>query len=162
MFVREVKGNQTKRKPVVNLSSRVKCGNCTTSHKESKVTNREKWENPPTNISATVRFITRYMTQVRRLRFFIKRTSDRRFTVTIATDTVRNTASQVMYSDDIMQGSKLRLVRSPMRLPFFPWRLKILVWSPKWRSDFRRVKLKRTFHLILLFFHHGKCAKSIT
>ena len=35
--------------------------------------------------------------------FFIKRTIDRRFTVTIiATDMVRNTASQVMYSDDIM------------------------------------------------------------
>ena len=34
------------------------------------VPNREKWENPPTNISATVRFITRYMARVRRLRFF--------------------------------------------------------------------------------------------
>ena len=40
-----------------------------------------------------VRFITRYMEPVRRLRLFIKRTIDRRFTVTIATDTVRNTAN---------------------------------------------------------------------
>ena len=58
------------------------------------------------------------------------------------------------------QGSKLRLIRSPMRLTFSPWRLKILVYSPKWRPDFRRVKLKKTFHLILLCFHHEKCAKS--
>ena len=64
---------------------------------ESKVTNSEKWENPPTNISSMVRFITRYMARVRRLRFFIKRMIDRRFTVTIATDMVRNTASQVMH-----------------------------------------------------------------
>ena len=47
-----------------------------------------------------VRFITRYMARVRRLRFFIKRMIDRRFTVTIATDIVRNTASQVMHSDE--------------------------------------------------------------
>ena len=39
--------------------------------------------------SVTVRFITRYMARVRRLRFFfIKRMIDRRFTVTIATDAV--------------------------------------------------------------------------
>ena len=38
-----------------------------------------------------VRFITRYMARVRRLRFYIKITIDRRFAVTIATDTVRNT-----------------------------------------------------------------------
>ena len=31
------------------------------------------------------------------------------------------------------QGSKLRLIRSPMRLTFSPRRLKILVYSPKWR-----------------------------
>ena len=42
-----------------------------------------------------VRFITRYIARVRRLRFFIKRTIDKRFTVTIATDMVRNTANQV-------------------------------------------------------------------
>ena len=49
-----------------------------------------------------VRFITRYMARVRRLRFYIKITIDRRFAVTIATDTERNTASQVMHQDDIM------------------------------------------------------------
>ena len=42
-----------------------------------------------------VRFITRYIARVRRLQFFIKRTIDKRFTVTIATDMVRNTANQV-------------------------------------------------------------------
>ena len=47
------------------------------------------------------------------------------------------------------QGSKLRLLWSPMRLTFFPWRPKILVESPKWWPDFSRIKLKRTFHLIL-------------
>ena len=41
-----------------------------------------------------VRFITRYMARVRRLRFFTKRTIDRKFTVTKATDMVRNIASQ--------------------------------------------------------------------
>ena len=65
------------------------------------------------------------------------------------------------------QGSKLRLIQSPMRLTFSPWRLKILVQSPKWRPDFsifqtliKRVKLTQTFHIILLCFHHKKCAKS--
>ena len=54
--------------------------------------------NAPTNLSTMVRFITRYMARVRRLRvFFIKRTLDRRFTVTIATDMVKDTASQVMH-----------------------------------------------------------------
>ena len=47
-----------------------------------------------------VRFITRYIARVRRLQFFIKRMIDRRFTVTIATHTVRVTANQVMHSDD--------------------------------------------------------------
>ena len=42
-----------------------------------------KVRNPPTNISAVVRFITnRYMARVRRLRFFTKRMIDRRFTDT--------------------------------------------------------------------------------
>ena len=70
------------------------------SHEYERRRNREKWENPPTNISAMVRLITRYMARVRRLRFFIKRTIDRRFIVAIATHTVRNTAIQVMHSDD--------------------------------------------------------------
>ena len=52
------------------------------------------------NLSTMVRFITKYMARVGRLRgFFIKRTIDTRFTVTIATaiDMVWNTASQVMH-----------------------------------------------------------------
>ena len=57
-------------------------------------------ESENTNISATVRLIARYMARVRRLRFFIKRMIDRRFTVTIATHTVRVTANQVMHSDE--------------------------------------------------------------
>ena len=40
------------------------------------------------------------MARVQRLRFFIKRMIDRRFTVTIATHTVRVTANQVMHSDE--------------------------------------------------------------
>ena len=36
---------------------------------ERKVTNKEKRENPPTNISSMVRFITKYVARVRRLRF---------------------------------------------------------------------------------------------
>ena len=47
-----------------------------------------------------VRFITRYMARVRRLRFVIKRTIDRRFTVTIVIEMVMNKASQVMHSDE--------------------------------------------------------------
>ena len=38
-----------------------------------------------------------------------------------------------------MHGSKLRLIRSPMLLTFSPWRLKILVWCPKWRPDFSMI-----------------------
>ena len=51
-------------------------------------------------MSATVKFITKYMARVRRLLFFIKRMIDRKFTITIATDAVRNTANQVMHSDE--------------------------------------------------------------
>ena len=40
-----------------------------------------------------------------------------------------------------MQGSKLHLIWSPMLLTFSPWRLKILVWSPKWRLDFSMIKI---------------------
>ena len=48
--------------------------------------------------------------------FFIKRTIDRRFTVTIATDMVRNTASQVMHSNDIMACYFFRFT---LLIPFF-------------------------------------------
>ena len=57
-------------------------------------------ESPPTNMSAMVKFITKYMPRVRRLLFFIKRMIDRRFTVTIATATARNAANQIMHSDE--------------------------------------------------------------
>ena len=40
---------------------------------------------PPINISATVKFITKYKARVRRLLFFTKRIIDRRFTATTAT-----------------------------------------------------------------------------
>ena len=100
MFVREVRGNQGKRKFIITFSSWLKFI-FTMSHETSERSlNGWKCENPPTNISAMVRLITRYIARVRRLRFFIKRMIDRRFTVTIATDTVRNTANQVMHSDE--------------------------------------------------------------
>ena len=70
------------------------------SHEYERSRNKGKWENPPANISATVRFITRYMARVRRLRFFIKRMMEIRFTATIATDVVKVTANQVMHSDE--------------------------------------------------------------
>ena len=57
-------------------------------------------EIPPTNMSATVKFITKYILRERRFLFFIKMMIDRRFTVTIATDTVRNAANQVMHSGE--------------------------------------------------------------
>ena len=69
------------------------------SHPVPKNRSRPIIENPPTSISATVRFITKYMPRVRRLLFFIKRMIDRRFTVTIATDSIRNTANQALHSD---------------------------------------------------------------
>ena len=53
---------------------------------------------PPTNISATVKFITRYLARVRRFLFFTKRVIDRRFTATIATVIVRYTANHVLHS----------------------------------------------------------------
>ena len=99
MFVREVRGNQRWRKVIITINSRLKFI-FVMSHVSERCWNRRKWENPPTNISATVRFITRYMARVRRLRFFKKRTIDIRFTVTIAAATVINTANQVMHSDE--------------------------------------------------------------
>ena len=68
-------------------------------HPVPKNRSRPIIENPPTSISAAVRFITKYMPRVRRLLFFIKRMIDRRFTVTIATDSIRNTANQALHSD---------------------------------------------------------------
>ena len=56
-------------------------------------------ESPPTNMSAMVKFITKYMPRVRRLLFVMKRMIHRRFTVTIVTETVRNAANQLMHSD---------------------------------------------------------------
>ena len=56
------------------------------------------FRSPPTNISATVKFITKYMARVRRLLFFTKRTIDSRFTATTATVTVRSTANHVLHS----------------------------------------------------------------
>ena len=53
---------------------------------------------PPTNISATDKFITKYMARVRRLLFFTKRIIDRRFTATTATVIVRDTAYYVLHS----------------------------------------------------------------
>ena len=52
----------------------------------------------PTNISTTVKFITKCMVRVRRLLFFTKRMIDRRFTATTATAIVRNTAYHVLHS----------------------------------------------------------------
>ena len=57
-------------------------------------------EIPPTKMSTTVKFITKYMPRVRRLLFFMKRMIDRRFTVTIATATARNAANQIMHSGE--------------------------------------------------------------
>ena len=51
-------------------------------------------------MSATVKFITKYILRERRFLFFIKMMIDRRFTVTIATDIVRNAANQVMHSGE--------------------------------------------------------------
>ena len=53
---------------------------------------------PPTNISTTVKFITKYIVRVRRLLFFTNRIIDRRFTATIATVMVRYTVSHVLHS----------------------------------------------------------------
>ena len=55
-------------------------------------------ELPPTNISATDKFITKYMERVRRLLFFTKRIIDRRFTAITATVIVRDTAYHVLHS----------------------------------------------------------------
>ena len=54
----------------------------------------------PTKVSATVKFITKYMPRVLRSLFFMKRMIDSRFTVTIARETTRTTANQVMHSDE--------------------------------------------------------------
>ena len=104
MFVREFRGSRQKRKPIITVSSTVKCGVLTMSQFSCRLWNRRTLEDPPTNISATVRFISRSMARVRRLRFFIRRTIDRRFTVTIATDTVSVTTNLASHAD-VLRGS---------------------------------------------------------
>ena len=54
--------------------------------------------NPPANISTTAKLMTRYVLRLRRLRFLIKTITVMRFSVTIATDNINPTASQVMHS----------------------------------------------------------------
>ena len=101
MLVREVRGNQQKRKAIVIVSFEVK-NIFTMAHLRLAYSWIIAYKNDitPTNMSATVKFITKYMARVRRLVFFIKRMIDSKFTITIATDTVRNTANQVMHSDE--------------------------------------------------------------
>ena len=70
------------------------------SHSTTKSNEKPKLEIPPTNISATVKFITKYMARVRRLLFFIKIMIVRRLTVTVTTPSIRNTANQMMHSDE--------------------------------------------------------------
>lgn len=72
----------------------------TMSHPKPNNLNRGIEENPPTNISAMVKFITKNMARVRRFLFFIKRIIDRRFTATTATDSIRKTANQVLHSGE--------------------------------------------------------------
>ena len=101
MLVREVRGNQSKREVIISLFFRV-TNILTMSHlrRSCSSINTKKNDITPTNMSATVKFITKYMARVRRLVFFIKRMIDSKFTITIATDTVRKTANQVMHSDE--------------------------------------------------------------
>ena len=54
----------------------------------------------PTNMSATVKLMTKYMLRVRRLLFFIKIMMARRFTAAIATNSTVNTVNQMIHSDD--------------------------------------------------------------
>ena len=70
------------------------------SHPKPNNLNRGIEENPPTNISAMVKFITKNMARVRRFLCFIKRMIDRMLTATIATDSMRKTANQILHSDE--------------------------------------------------------------
>ena len=90
-----------------------------------------------------VRFITRYMEPVRRLRLFIKRTIDRRFTVTIATDTVRNAANQVMHKDDIMACYFFRFT---LLIPFFS--LLLVYLSEEFEKYFNKERGQRRLMLV--------------
>ena len=56
-------------------------------------------ERLPTNKSAIVKLMTKYMLRVRGLFFFIKRMMEMRFTVTIATHSAVNTLKKMMHSD---------------------------------------------------------------
>ena len=77
--------------------------------------------------------------------FFIKRTIDRRFTVTIiATDMVRNTASQVMYSDDIMACYFFRFTL--FLIPFFS--LLLVYVSEEFEKKFNEEGEKRRLMLV--------------
>ena len=89
----------------------------TVLHPMSVIIKRYIVESPPTNMSAVVKFITKYMPRVRRLLLFMKRMIDRRFTVTIATATPRNAANQIMHSDEE------NIVDFSFRFPPFNFRL---------------------------------------
>ena len=117
MLVREVRTSQEKRKTIIILSFGVK-NIFTMAHLALSKIVKVK-DITPTNMSATVKFITKYMARVRRLLFFIKTMIDRKFTITIATDSVRNTANQVMHSEGDILDSFLfasNFKRSPVSL----------------------------------------------
>jgi len=63
------------------------------------ITKFTEFENPPTNISATARLITKYKLPLQK-GFLIKTIAVITFSVTIATDSVMNTASQALHSGE--------------------------------------------------------------
>ena len=74
---------------------------------------------------------------------FIKRMIDRTFTVTIATDMVRNTASQVMHSNDIMACYFFRFT---LLIPFFS--LLLVCLSEEFEKYFNKERGQRRLMLV--------------
>ena len=68
---------------------------------QGKKGNRGTPKSTPTNMSTTVKFITKHVLLLRRFLFLIKTMIVRRLTDTMITDSVTNTANQAIHSDVI-------------------------------------------------------------
>ena len=118
MFVRETKGKKKSKLDNKSPTSRDKF-NFIRRHCRRRLNWTWPTHRTPTNISATVKLIIKYMLRVPRRLFFIKRRMERRFTVTIATNSAVNTVNQMIHStdDETIMLSYFRRCVTPNREP---------------------------------------------
>ena len=81
----------------------------------------------PTNMSTTVKFITKHVLLLRRFLFLIKTMIVRRLTDTMITDSVTNTANQAIHSDVIY------ILNSVVVFSLFVFRISLLLVNTCWK-----------------------------